>query len=278
MREMVEGFKKLNKESAKVVKLIERYSKLKEKPDQNAYLMEKSLNFIFDIASNLPEFTLKNLLLDWINREKNEVEKAKEEFRFGLGEQIKALFQRENKVIRGQFPVLRVGFYTIVLNFEFGEATIFFGPEIEKIKSKVPLEPVAIHDAIEKFDSELKKIKFDANQFYQDLHRAYNNCLLLMGKTPGEKVLLVDVLNQYVILKQPSQFFIDPRKENYREFSRVTLAYLIYLFKKSGFERNGVQFYIANFDATTDRKKAIWIPDDEEGGGTYYSYISFSEK
>jgi hypothetical protein len=170
---------------------------------------------------------------------------------------------------------LRIGFYTVVLNFEFGEATLYFGPEIEKIRSKIPLEPGTIHSAIKKFDEDLKRTKFEPKEFYLDLQKAYKNRIIVSNRSYGEKVLLIDALNEYVLLKQPSAFFVDPKKENFREFPRISLAYLLYLFRRSDFSQKGVHLYVATFDATTDKKQALWIPDNEEGEGTYYSYVSF---
>ncbi len=277
MKEIVEGFKGLIKASGKITKLIQGYAKLKESPADNAYIMEKRISELLKIANSLAEFDLKNQLIDWLNQEKKEVEKAKEEFRFAFGEKLKALFQQDNRTIKGQYPILRVGFYTLVLNFEFGEAALYFGPQTEKLKSKIPLEPAIVYQTIKKFDEELKKKKFDPKEFYLDLENAYKRRLSLLNRPYGEKVLLVDVLDEYVFLKQPPQFFIDPRKENYREFSRVELAYLLFMFKNSEFTQKSIHLYVATFDATTDKKQAIWIPDDEEGEGTYYGYMAIEK-
>lgn len=278
MKEIVEGFKALIKTSSKITKLINDYAKLKEKPTDNAYVMEKKLAEVSKITATLTDFDLKNLLMNWLNQEKKEIERLKEEFRFTFGEQLRTLFQQDNITIKGQYPILRVGFYTLVLNFEFGEATLYFGPQIEKLKSKIPLEPETVYQAIKKFDEELKKKKFDPREFYLDLETAYKRRLNILNRAYGEKVLLVDVFDEYVFLKQPPQFFIDPRKENYREFSRVELAYLMYLFKKSEFTQKSIHLYVATFDATTDKKQAIWIPDDEEGEGTYYGYMAIEKE
>jgi len=267
----------LIKQSGRVNKLLGAYERLKEKSVENVYLLEKKLNEISKEVNSLPDFALKNSLITWLNNEKSELDKIKDEFRFSLGEKIKELFQRENWIIKGQYPILRIGLYTLSLNFEFGEATLYFGPEIEKIKSKIPLEPETIYQVIKKFDDSLKKIKFDPKEFYLDLQKAYKKRIILSNKPYGEKVYLVDVLDEYVILKQPSQFFVDPRKENFREIPRIHLCYLLSLFKKSEYAQKGIHFYIATFDATTDKMHAIWIPDNEEGEGTYYSYISFVE-
>ena len=265
------------KQSGRVNKLLNTYEQLKEKSVENVYLLEKKLNEILKEVNSLPDFALKNSLITWLNKEKSELDKIKDEFRFSLGEKIKELFQKENWIIKGQYPILRIGLYTLSLNFEFGEATLYFGPEIEKIKSKIPLEPETIYQVIKKFDDSLKKIKFDPKEFYLDLQKAYKKRIILSNKPYGEKVYLVDVLDEYVILKQPSQFFADPKKENFREIPRIHLCYLLFLFKKSEYAQKGIHFYIATFDATTDKIHAIWIPDNEEGEGTYYSYISFAE-
>ncbi len=37
-----------------------------------------------------------------------------------------------------------------------------------------------------------------------------------------------------------------------------------------------LKLHVANFDATTEKAKALWVPDSEEGDGTHYSYLSFS--
>jgi len=277
MKELIEGFRSLIKQSGRVNKLLNTYERLKEKSVENVYLLEKKLNEILKEVNSLPDFALKNSLITWLNNEKSELDKIKDEFRFSLGEKIKELFQKENWIIKGQYPILRIGLYTLSLNFEFGEATLYFGPEIEKIKSKIPLEPETIYQVIKKFDDSLKKIKFDPKEFYLDLQKAYKKRIILSNKSYGEKVYLVDVLDEYVILKQPSQFFADPKKENFREIPRIHLCYLLFLFKKSEYAQKGIHFYIATFDATTDKMHAIWIPDNEEGEGTYYSYISFAE-
>ncbi|MEO0124217.1 MAG: hypothetical protein ABIL69_09495, partial [candidate division WOR-3 bacterium] len=193
MKEILEGLRLLNRKLSRVNKLLTAYSRLKEKTIDNAYLLEKKLNEISKETNDLPDFSLKNKLLNWINNEKSELDKIKEEFRFSLAERIKEFFQKENWLIKGQYPKLRIGLYTLSLNFEFGEATLYFGPEIEKIKSKIPLEPEAIYQTIKKFDNNLKKNNFDPKEFYLDLQKAYKNCILLSNKPYGEKVYLVDV-------------------------------------------------------------------------------------
>ncbi len=278
MQEILEKLKGLIKNSQRIKKLIDNYTKLKEDSALNAYLMEKRILEISKIVNSLPNFEIKESLSAWVSQEKGAIEKAKEDFRFMVGEQIKELFQKENIRIKGQFPILRIGLYTLKVNFEFGEAVLYFGPEIERIKSKIPLEPSTIYQTIKKYDETLKKTKFEPSEFHQDLLTAYRKKLSLLNKPYGEKLLITEVLTEYVIAKQPPQFFTDPKRENYKEFPRTKLSYLLYLYKKSDLLGKKPRFYVATFDATTDKRRALWIPDNEEGEGTYYSYIAFEKE
>ncbi len=52
----------------------------------------------------------------------------------------------------------------------------------------------------------------------------------------------------------------------------------LYRLKKSevhAIENHIVKLSVATFDATTEKKRSLWVPDNEQGDGTYYSYLSF---
>jgi len=278
MKELIEDFKALSKNTHKIIKLVEQYEKLNANPINNVYILEKKLTEISKVAGSLPDFSSKESLLSWVNRTKEELEKIKEDFRFQFGRELKELLEKDGKKMRGQYPLLRIGLYTLKLNFEFGEATLYFGPEIEKLKSKIPLEPRTIFEVIKKSDNKLRAIKLTPEEIFKDLCEAYNRSLRLVNKPFGEKLLITKVLSEFVVLKQPKQFFTDPQRKNFREYSRVTLSYLLYILKKSTLSDRGMRLYVATFDATVDKRNSIWIPENENGEGTYYSYISFEKE
>jgi len=160
------------------------------------------------------------------------------------------------------------------LNFEFGEATLFFGPEVDKIRSKIPLNAETIMVEVRRQYEGIRTPKFDATRMLNDLQTAYQRCLRLANKTSGEKILVGDVLREYVFIKQPKQFVIDARKDNYRAYPRMKLCYMLYQLKKAGIAQN-MRLYVATFDATVDKSRSFWIPENEDGEGTYYEYVSF---
>lgn len=230
------------------------------------------------IEKHLPELGAKELVKDlaeWLVEEKKNIDGFKEEFRIKFGQELSALFAREGKKIRGQYPVLRVGLYTLKIDFQFGSVTLFFGPEVEKIKSKIPLQSGTVFETVKKFDENLQTHKMTVTEIYETLHQAYKRRLVLTGQSFGEKVLIVKVLNEFVLLRQSKKFLIDPQKSNFREYPRVTLSYLMYFLKKSEFFEKNIRLHVATFDATVDKINALWIPENDEGEGTHYSYISF---
>lgn len=251
------------------------YERTKENPVDNVYMLEKKIGEIERIIPELPDFELKRTLSTWLNKEKEEIATFKEDFRFKFGKEFTALFSKEGKKIKGQYPIIRVGFYTLKMNFQFGEAVLFFGPEIEKIKSKIPLEPSTIFETIKKYDDELRTIKSTPEEIFKGLYKAYSRRLKLNNKSFGEKLLITEVLNEFVILKQSAKFLIDPQKANFHEYSRVKLSYLIYCLKKSNLLEKGLRLHVATFDATVDKMHSFWVPENEDGEGTHYSHISF---
>ncbi len=66
MKEIVEQLKELIKVANRITKLIASYEKLKEKSIENAYVRERKLSEISKIISDLPDFSVKNALIDWL--------------------------------------------------------------------------------------------------------------------------------------------------------------------------------------------------------------------
>lgn len=277
MDEILKDLKSLVKSSNKIVKLLNDHCKIRSEPVDNAYILEKNLQ---TIEKHLPELVAKELVKDlteWLVEEKKKIDGFKEEFRIKFGQELSALFARAGKKIRGQYPVLRVGLYTLKIDFQFGSVALFFGPEVEKIKSKIPLQSATVFETVKRFDDDLQTHKMTVTEIYETLHQAYKRRLVLTGQSFGEKVLIVKVLNEFVLLRQSKKFLIDPQKSNFREYPRVILSYLMYFLKRSEFFEKNIRLYVATFDATVDKMNALWIPENDEGEGTHYSHISFEK-
>lgn len=277
MDEILKSLRTVVKGINKLIKLLNNYDKIRSKPVDNAYLLEKNLQMIERCLSELAVKELVKDLIEWLVKEKKKIDGFKEEFRIKFGQELTALFAQEGKKIRGQYPILRMGIYTLKIDFEFGSVDLFFGPEVEKIKSKIPLQAVTVFETVKKFDNDLHASKMTAADMYETLHEAYKRRLIMTGQSFGEKTPIMKVLSEFVLLQQSKQFLIDPQKSKFRGYSRVTLSYLMYFLKRSEFFEKNIRLHVATFDATVDKINTLWILGNDEGEGTHYSHISFEK-
>ncbi|MEO0051344.1 MAG: hypothetical protein ABIK11_02195 [candidate division WOR-3 bacterium] len=271
--------KELARRSQLLVKRLNSYQVLLQEPVANAHERARALAEIEKLGNGFPDGEVRQKLLAWLDSERAQVEEAKSEFRFEFGKRLIAGLEGSGLVVRGQLPVLRIGFFTIRADFERGRATIFWGPEIEEIKSGIPLEPVGLARLVRSYQESLKaKGVREPEEFLARLLAAYRRRCTAEGLAEGERVLLSDLLAELVLLSQPESFRVNPVRENFVEYPRIRFSYDLYLLKRSGVRAvagQELRLTVANFDATAKKSRALWVPDSEEGDGTYYSYIAF---
>ena len=266
------------KNTNKIIKLLKDYQKIRAEPIDNVYLLEKKIRMIEKSFPENPGEELRNNLQRWVAEEKQHIIGFKDEFRIRFGQELSALFQRTGKKIRGQYPVIRIGFYSLKVDFQFGIVAMYYGPEVEKIKANILLQPEIVFKTVQDFEKELRGYETTAAAIYEILHNAYKRTLVLKNLVYGDKIPIMELLSDFVLLRQSKKFYADPRKKHFQECSRITLSYLMYFLKRSDTYQNNMRFHVATFDATVDKKNALWIPDNEEGEGTHYSHISFIKK
>jgi hypothetical protein len=275
MSDFMELIRTLKNDCQALEKLLVKYEKNRTGAGISPYEREKDLAKITEISARLPDYEGRRLLRIWLDTEKVAIEKAKDDFRFSFGQEIKKTCETAGFPVRGQYPLLRVGPYTLKLNFEFGRAELYFGPEVEKIKTGLPMDPAVLVKFIKDFHHDLKPDDFDASGFGRELREAYRRKIGPAGKSSPEKVPLLEILREMLLGRQKPQFFADPRKENFREYSRVHFAFDLYRLRQSDVPGLSLHLFTATFDATADRQAALWVPDNENGDGTHYSHLAF---
>lgn len=224
------------------------------------------------LSETLKESNLYKELNDFTEQELEKINKHKEEFHFNLGTKLKELFSSFGE-LKGQLPVLRVKFYTIRFNFSNGEVQIWWGPEKEPI-GKVALEPAIIFQTIKQFDDNLAKMWNSPEDFLRLLKSAYERHTKVNNLEYNSKVNLLDLLLEIAILMQGKSFKIDPTKAHFSEYSRIQYSYDLYKIKSIQQNQN-LQLSVATFAITEDRSKSLWVPDNENGEGTYFQSIAF---
>jgi hypothetical protein len=277
MPDFMESLRCLKKNLQTLEKMLVGYEKNRTRPNITPYARERDLAKITELADGLPDFEAKKSLRAWLENEKKAVETAKDDFRFNFGQDLKKLCEAEGFTVRGQYPLLRIGIYTLKLNFEFGRAELFFGPEIEKVKAGLSLEPATLTEFIKNYHRGLKADDFDPAGFGRELREAYLKKIGTAGKSSAEKIPILAAFREMVLGRQKPQFLADPRKENFREYPRVIFAFELYRLRQADVPGLGLHLFTATFDATADRQAALWVPDNETGDGTYYSHLAFNQ-
>ena len=263
--------------SQKVARRLAAYHPLLVDPVNNAYAREKALAGISGLAARFPDSELRTALGDWAAKEQAAIEKDKEEFRFGFGTQLAQALEQAGLRARGQLPVLRAGMFSVRVDFAAGKAAVFWGPEVERLRGTARLVPAELAATLARWTKDLKDKSMEPEKLARRLVEALHRVYAQSGLEPGTRVPLLEALAEVVLMMQPKGFRADPSKEKFVEYPRVRFSHDLFRLKASGeLTRTGskLKLHVATFDATTDKTRALWVPDNEDGEGTYYSYIS----
>ncbi len=262
--------------SQALLKRLQEYERLAENPVDNAFARGRVLAAI--AAADFPDSELRSELGRWLTGERSAVEKDQEEFRYRFGTQFAESLTGFGLKARGQLPVLRVGMFSVRLDLSAGSAALFWGPEVELLKAGVALLPVGLAETIDRWTRDLKAKATEPARMRKSLYEAYRRSCVLLGVEEGSRVLVADALAELVMMLQPKSFRQDPARARFVEYPRVRFSYDLYCLRSAAHDETAparLRLHVANFDATTEKSKAIWVPDNQDGDGTYYSYISF---
>lgn len=278
MEGLILSLRSLGATALGLAKRLGEYRSLLSAPVNNVHQREQILAEVAKQAAALPAEVRANLE-EWIAAERAEIEGAKAEFRFEFGRQLLAALGGSGMTVRGQLPLLRVGLFTIKAEFAAGTATVFWGPEIEKLKSGIRLEPLTLAKTVRSFGERLTARTIPPERLLGQLATAYERYCLINGQNVGSRVFLLDLLSELVLLLQPASFRLNPTQEKFVDYPRIRFSYDLYRLKQAGqfvTDNRRLKLHVANFDATIEKAKALWVPDNDAGEGTHYSYVSFT--
>jgi hypothetical protein len=279
MEGLVELLQSLSGQSQKLARRLVAYRGLLSDPIGSVHARASALVELSEAVRAFPDSDVRAQLLEWCRTESAAVEQSRAEFRFEFGRQLLAGLEGSGMTVKGQLPLLRVGLFTVRTDFEAGSATVFWGPEIERLKSGLALAPAELAKTLRSWNERLRQKAVNPTKFVARLHAAYRRHCGVGGLPEGSRVFLLDLLSELVLLMQPESFRLNPAREKFVEYPRVRFSFDLFRLKQGGPLTVGdvqLKLHVANFDATTEKAKALWVPNSEEGDGTHYSYMSFS--
>ena len=207
---------------------------------------------------------------------RNDLDEVQKEIEKRFGLELNDALKKVNISLSGQYPDLKAGLFTIQINFESMSATLWFGPKQEYLfKCRL-----TVKDIVDKIINSTMELgcKLDSIEFARKLEEAF---LKQSTKLMSKAVPIIKVLTEFALSTQSSQFYQDPRRDNYRGYGRADFSYD--LFKRVKLEPESIlskklHLSVASLADTKKRQDFLWIPDDITGKGTTYAYLQFKEE
>lgn len=280
-KEIKESLSIIEKSTKIILKILDDYNK--KRAITNVYELEKKLENTEQSYSKFAQMVPiidKNMPALLLNL-KDDIKSLKNEFQTEFSKELDRIFKEKGKELRGQYPTLYIELYKLELDFGNGNAKIYFGPEM--IKSKVPLNPNKIINAIDALEKQRDDRKIEYTEFSKKLYEAFIRASKLSKSeslTGEQRVPITSILNELTLLLQSPSFRKNPTKDNFKGYSRWFFGYDLYKLKEikeNLFSNKEWGLVIATMGATMKEEDYIWVPSNKNGDGNRYSYIFFRD-
>lgn len=255
-----------------VLKTLKEISRFDKDRAGNLPQLRNRLNKLQKLRSSWdPTVKPLDLLDSWMDKYRQELDGVEDQARRKFGTLLETELVKIGLGLGGHYPELKAGMFTIELDFDKKQANLWYGPKQEKL-DRVRLSAAEIAKRIEKLKKQLGS-ELSEDQFVDKMRRA---CVRAADGQTGKSVPIGDVLAEMAYLCQDSRFRQDPRRENYRTYGRADFSYDLYKHRSTAAYK-GLSLTVASRAYTKNRKRFLWVPDDEQGKGTTYSHIKFKE-
>ena len=259
--------------------LLREISRLNGDPARNLSKLKERLNRLDGVAKQLAQQPYEmQKLQNWASQFKQELQSIEAQLRKRFGTELEQELKKIGLPLLGQYPELRSGLFTLELDFDRGSVMIWYGPKQERL-ARCPLSPTEVGKCLEKVTQQLGA-QLGEEEFLKKLHTAYRRALFTTGSKNGDRVPIIGVLSEFAYLLQNSRFLQDPRRENYRGYSRADFSYDLFRIGQSRPRTplaDRLQLVVATRAYTRRRRDFLWVPDDESGSGATYSHLQFKE-
>jgi hypothetical protein len=276
LKRLISEFQEQQKTFQSINKLLRELSRLDQNSNENLPRIRQAISTLKDVANSVQmvEASAHNLT-NWISQYELEVTNAEEEIRKQFGAELEKELRKSGLSLSGQYPELKAGLFTIELDFDKWKAKLWYGPKQEHLV-QCPLSVSKIASRLEKERQQLGS-QLPENQLLEKIGEAYYRAV---GMKRGEDAPIIRVLAELSYLLQSTRFLQDPKRENYRSYSRPNFSYDLFRiqrFQKKDPSLSKIHLTTATRAHTKRRSDFLWVPDDENGKGTAYSHLRFEE-
>ena len=274
VREALLGFQSFKKDIDRIAKLLREISSLDQDRVNQVKALQARLSKLTEAAQALTGAEAQHRAVsDCIAAYQQKVKDTLEEIRKRFGAALEEYLRKDGLDLSGQYPNLRAGLFTVVVDSQAARATIWFGPKQERLDTCEVSAP-EVAKRLKKCHGALGSL-LEPEDFARKLEEGH---VRLAGAESGRPVPIISLLAEVAFLVQPASFRQDPRRESYQSYGRADFSYDLFRCRHaargSGTARKP-HLVVATRSHTRRRGDFLWIPESQDGKGTCYSHLHF---
>jgi hypothetical protein len=253
---------------------MQEISRLEGDRPANIAKIQKRLVEIEEFARGLDEIVqCRTSILEWAGQFREQLSLWEAQHRRAFGSDLEKELLLVGVQLTGQYPELRAGLFTIELLFEKGKTAIWYGPK-QELLGVCRLSAHEISKRLQAAKAELGS-QLEGDKLVSKIKDAYSRA---KADEDSELVPILRVLAELAYVLQSQKFHDDPRKENYRGYSRADFSFDLYrlqTYQPNGLFMEKPHLVVATRARTKSRRDFIWVPEDASGKGVTYSHLKF---
>lgn len=230
------------------------------------------LNKAVDALGQYTAHSLYENLCALVGQYRDILLQAQEDLKKQLGVALQRELEEKGFSLSGHYPDLRVGLFTLEVNFDSQRAILWYGPKQERL-AQCQLGAQEITGTIQKAFQQLGS-QLEAKDFIEKLKQAY---IRARKNQTNDRVPIIEVLSELAYVLQSSAFHLDPRRENYRGYSRADFSFDLFRMREV-LRSAKLKLVVATRAYTRQRRDFLWVPDNDQGQGTFYSHLQLGEE
>lgn len=260
-----------------IISSLKSLEKHESNPLENLYKIKKIIGEMKIKLDSLSDPFKKQWLYQLIKHyEESKIPKWEDEVKKKFGYELEEKLKGIGFELTGHYPLIKVAFYTLEVNFNNLSVIIWWGYKQERLGT-CKLTSDEVFKNLMEIHNKITQRPFNDREFLSKLYEAYKISLYLQNKKSGDQAPISDVLFAYTFLSQDKKFRENPKKDNFREYPRYFFSYDLYRLKERNINNMELNLIIATRAYTVRPYDFLWIPYNEKGDGNYISHIKFRE-
>jgi len=260
-----------------VTRLVKAIETLEKDRINNVQQIEKLVVNLQKLVPSIPASgQTRQMVETWLSDCVSRLQSDKGEVKRNFGVALENMLKEKGLQLKGQYPELKTGFFTIEVDFDKAQANIWYGPK-QELMAKARLTPAEVDRQLERVEKTLVGRSLNEETFLKRLYESYLRTLSRVGRKEGEHAPILQVLADYAFLQQDKRFYTDPRKEHFKGYGRAFFSYDLYRLQQRKLLGKELSLVVATRANTVRRESFLWVPTDDKGNGTVYAYLYFRE-